>query len=45
MGARVRFALLVGCLALLALAPTRASALSLQDIGPTFDEPVYATSP
>ena len=45
MGARVRFVLLVGCLALLALAPARAGALSLQSIGPTFDQPVFATSP
>jgi glucose/arabinose dehydrogenase len=45
MGARVRFALLVGCLALLAFAPARASALSLQSIGPSFDQPIFATSP
>ncbi len=45
MGARVRFALLVGCLALLAFAPARASALSLRSIGPSFDQPIFATSP
>ena len=45
MGARVRLVLLVGCLALIALAPARASALTLQSIGPSFDEPIFATSP
>jgi hypothetical protein len=45
MGARVRVALLVGCLALLAFAPARASALSLQSIGPSFDQPIFASSP
>jgi glucose/arabinose dehydrogenase len=45
MGARVRFALLVGCLTLLALAPARASAVGLQSIGPSFDQPVFVTSP
>ncbi len=45
MGARVRFMLLAGCLALLALAPARASAVSLEDIGPSFDEPIFVTSP
>src|SRR3954454_11898081 len=45
MGARVRFALLVACLGLVALAPARAAALGLQSIGPSFDEPVFATSP
>ncbi|HSD23598.1 MAG TPA: PQQ-dependent sugar dehydrogenase [Solirubrobacterales bacterium] len=45
MGARVRLALLVGCLALLALAPARASALGLHSIGPSFDQPIFATSP
>jgi len=45
MGARVRFALLAGCLALVALVPARASALSLQSIGPSFDQPVFVTSP
>jgi glucose/arabinose dehydrogenase len=45
MGARVRFALLVGCLVLLALAPARASALGLQSIGPGFDQPIFVTAP
>jgi glucose/arabinose dehydrogenase len=45
MGARVRFALLVACLGLVALAPARAAAVGLQSIGPSFDEPVFATSP
>ena len=45
MGARVRLALLVGCLALLAVAPVRSSAVGLRSIGPSFDEPVFATSP
>ena len=45
MGARVRLALLVGCLTLLALVPARASALGLQSIGPSFDQPIFATSP
>ncbi|HET9121650.1 MAG TPA: PQQ-dependent sugar dehydrogenase [Solirubrobacterales bacterium] len=45
MGARVRFVLLVGCLALLALAPARASALTQQPVGPSFAEPTFATSP
>src|SRR5262245_20939732 len=45
MGARGRFALLVGCLALLALAPARASALGLQQVGPSFDQPVFVTAP
>jgi hypothetical protein len=45
MGARVRFALLGACLALLLLAPAHSSALSLQSIGPSFDQPLDATSP
>jgi glucose/arabinose dehydrogenase len=45
MGAKIRCALLVGCLALLAIAPARASALGLQPIGPSFDQPIFATSP
>ena len=45
MRARVRVVVLVGCLALLALGPARASALGLQSIGPSFDQPVFATSP
>jgi glucose/arabinose dehydrogenase len=45
MRAGVRWLLLAGCLIALALAPARASALSLQSIGPSFDQPVFATSP
>src|SRR5262245_61646207 len=45
MGARVRCALFVACLAVAALAPAHASALTLQSIGPSFDQPVFATSP
>jgi len=45
MGARVRCALFVACLAVAALAPAHASALGLQSIGPSFDQPVFATSP
>jgi hypothetical protein len=45
MGARVRFALFGACLALLALIPAQSSALSLQSIGPSFDQPLHVTSP
>src|SRR5262245_41151364 len=45
MGARVRLMLLAGCLALLALVPARASALNLQPVGPSFNEPIFVTSP
>jgi glucose/arabinose dehydrogenase len=42
----MRAALLAGCLLLLLLlAPSRAAALSLQSIGPSFDQPVFVTSP
>jgi hypothetical protein len=44
MRVRVRIALLAGCLVAL-LAPARAAALSLQPIGPTFDQPTFVTSP
>lgn len=37
--------LLAGCLLVLAFAPARTSALGLQSIGPSFDQPVFATSP
>ena len=45
MKARVRIALLAGCLLALFLAPSRAGAVSLQSIGPTFDQPIFATAP
>src|SRR4051795_9092694 len=45
MRARVRLMLLAGCLIVIACAPARASALGLQSIGPSFDQPVFATSP
>src|SRR6476659_5365836 len=45
MGARARFVLLAAFLVMLAVAPGRASALTLQSIGPSFNEPVFATSP
>jgi glucose/arabinose dehydrogenase len=45
MRAGVRIALLAGCLLVLAVAPSRAAAVGLQSIGPTFDQPVFATSP
>src|SRR5262245_5231913 len=45
MGARVRCALFVTCLGLLALGPARASALGLQQVGPSFDQPVFVTAP
>ena len=45
MKARVRIALLAGCLLALLLPPSRAGAVSLQSIGPTFDQPIFATAP
>src|SRR6476619_4827773 len=45
MRARVGLMLLAGCLIVVASAPARASALGLQSIGPSFDQPVFATSP
>ena len=45
MRARVRLVVLMGCLIALAFMPARASALGLQSIGPSFDEPIFATSP
>ena len=45
MKARVRIALLAGCVLALLFAPSRAGAVSLQSIGPTFDQPIFATSP
>jgi glucose/arabinose dehydrogenase len=40
-----RIALLAGSLLLLLLPASRAGAVSLQSIGPSFDQPVFATSP
>ena len=37
--------LLAGCLIVVACVPARASALDLQSIGPSFDQPVFVTSP
>src|SRR5262249_49440614 len=37
--------LLLAGLAVLALVPTSASALSLHSVGPSFDQPIFATSP
>jgi len=45
MSARVRWLLIAGCLIALAMVPARASAVGLQSIGPSFDQPVFATSP
>ena len=45
MRARVRLMLLAGCLIVVACVPARASALDLQSIGPSFDQPVFGTSP
>jgi glucose/arabinose dehydrogenase len=45
MRARVRLVVLVGCLIALAFMPARASAIGLQSIGPSFNEPIFATSP
>jgi glucose/arabinose dehydrogenase len=44
MRAGIRIALLAGCVLAL-LAPSRAAALTLQSIGPSFDQPTFATSP
>jgi glucose/arabinose dehydrogenase len=44
MRAGVRIVVLAGCLVAL-LAPARAAAVSLQSIGPSFDQPIFATSP
>ena len=45
MKARVRIALLAGCALALLAAPSRAGAVSLQSIGPTFDQPIFVTAP
>jgi glucose/arabinose dehydrogenase len=37
--------LLAGCLIAMAVVPARASAVGLQSIGPSFDQPVFATAP
>jgi hypothetical protein len=44
-GLRIRIALLAGFLLALLFAPSQAAALNLQSIGPTFNEPIFATSP
>jgi glucose/arabinose dehydrogenase len=45
MRVRVRIALLTGCLLGLLLFAARADAVGLQPVGPSFDEPVFATAP
>src|SRR3954463_14197556 len=45
MRARIRIALLAGCLLGLLAAAAPARAVDLQQVGPSFDEPVFATSP
>jgi glucose/arabinose dehydrogenase len=45
MRARVRIALLAGCLFGLLLGAARAGAVGLQSVGPTFNQPIFATSP
>jgi hypothetical protein len=42
---RVRIALVMGCALALLLVPSRAAGLGLQSIGPSFDQPVFVTSP
>jgi hypothetical protein len=44
-GSRIRIAALAGLALALLLAPSQAGAVNLQSIGPTFDQPVFATSP
>jgi len=43
--ARVRIALLAGCLLALLLVPSRAAAVGLEQVGPSFDQPIFVTSP
>ena len=45
MKARVRIVLLASCVLALLVAPSRAGAVSLQSVGPTFDQPIFATAP
>jgi hypothetical protein len=45
MRARVRIVLLLGCLLGLVVATRATAAVSLQSVGPSFDSPVFATSP
>lgn len=45
MRARVRIPLLAGCLLALLVGVPRAGAVGLQSIGPTFTQPIFATSP
>jgi hypothetical protein len=44
-GSRIRTAALAGIVLALLLVPSQAGAVNLQSIGPTFDQPVFATSP
>jgi glucose/arabinose dehydrogenase len=45
MRARVRIAMLAGFALAVLFAPSQAAGVGLQSIGPSFDEPVFATSP
>ncbi len=45
MKARVRIGLIMCCALAVLLAPSRAAGLGLQSVGPSFDQPVFATSP
>src|SRR3954467_15072223 len=45
MPVRMRIALIAGCLMGLMASAAPAGAVSLQSIGPNFDQPVFATSP
>src|SRR5919198_624668 len=45
MKARVQLALITCCALVMLLAPSRAAGLGLQSVGPSFDQPVFATSP
>jgi glucose/arabinose dehydrogenase len=44
-GLRIRIALLASCVLGLLLAPSQAAGVGLQSIGPSFDQPVFTTSP
>jgi glucose/arabinose dehydrogenase len=45
MKAGVRIGVLMVCVLALASVPSRSAAVSLQSIGPSFDQPIFATSP
>ncbi|HEY6771980.1 MAG TPA: PQQ-dependent sugar dehydrogenase [Solirubrobacterales bacterium] len=45
MGLRKRIALLAGFIVVLLLAPSQAAGVGLQPVGPSFNEPIFATSP